>query len=271
MVELFQPLRPHQDPFFYSITITAIFLILMVYNISTNSSNILWTSIVFIIGLISSFLIYDNRCPKCKRPFSKQEQRELKEKLREETKPYIYYDKIQYLYSDGTPKNIVNDKQHSINEHWETNRHHYKCKKCNYTWTKVKEVNLDLNNRPKPYIKTIQTKEKNPLSNLADSINKNPLNKNIFTDYSNENTKEISKTPPLTKVETEKIIKQVGYKCQYPGCQERYSLHVHHIVKRSNNGTNKRSNLIVLCPTHHQKADRGEIPATRLKILNSKN
>ena len=111
---------------------------------------------------------------------------------------------------------------------------------------------------------TIQTKEKSPLSELAGSVSVGK-----YEDYPDESIGKKSRVPPLTKYEAEKIIKQRGTKCQYPHCQERYSLDVHHIVQRSNGGTNNNSNLIVLCPTHHQKSDRGEIPATRLKMIVS--
>ena len=71
---------------------------------------------------------------------------------------------------------------------------------------------------------------------------------------------------PLSKHEAEMIIRARGTRCQYPHCHETYDLDVHHIVPRSQGGSNEGSNLIVLCPTHHRKADRGSIPATRLKM-----
>ncbi|MCX6708370.1 MAG: HNH endonuclease [Candidatus Woesearchaeota archaeon] len=258
------PLKPQQDPLIYSITITVLSGLFLIYSIYYYTPAITWTIFVFAIGLIASFFIYNTRCPQCKRPFAKEEEKQLKEKLREDIIPYTYYDKIKYLYSDGTVKSIVNDKAHTINERVEVNRHHFKCKKCGYTWLKEKSNNLDENNRPIPIIKTIQTKEKSPLSGSS-----GPVSVDKYESYPDESTGKSSKVPPLTKYEAEKIIMQRGTRCQYPHCQEKLSLDVHHIVHRSNNGTNKNSNLIVLCPTHHQKADRGEIPATRLKIIVS--
>jgi 5-methylcytosine-specific restriction endonuclease McrA len=271
-----KPLSFYKDPFVYSVTVTILSFILIIYGVYTNSPAMYGISIFLIAGLVSSYLIYETRCPQCHIPFTKREQGELKERLREEIRPYNYYDKIQYFYSDGNLKSTINDKLHTINERWEINRHHFKCKKCNHTWTKMNEINLDLANRPRPQIKKVQTKEKSPISGLAEQFNEE---QSLGLDIGRKNTKESSfskekvvrKTPPLSKFEAEKVIKQRGYICQYPGCRERNSLEVHHIVQRSNGGSHNNANLIVLCPTHHHKADRGEIPATRLKMINSKN
>lgn len=47
------------------------------------------------------------------------------------------------------------------------------------------------------------------------------------------------------------------YKCQFPGCtyetNQKSQIHNHHIVPKENNGTNKKYNLINLCPNHHSK------------------
>ena len=259
-----EPLKPQQDPFFYVIAITVLSGLFLIYASYYYAPALTWTTFIFAIGLVASFLIYNTRCPQCKRSFAKEEEKDLKEKLRENIVPYTYYDKIKYLYSDGTVKSIVNDKSHTINERVEINRHHFKCKKCGHTWLKEKPNNLDKNSRPTPIVKTIQTKEKSPLSELA-----GPVSIGKYEDYPDKSVGKKSRVPPLTKYEAEKIIKQRGTKCQYPHCQEKYSLDVHHIVQRSNGGTNNNSNLIVLCPTHHQKSDRGEIPATRLKMIVS--
>lgn len=247
MAKSSQSIKPYQDPFIYSIVIAVIGLLLVIYGAYTNSSLTFWASIILTIGVVSSILIYDTRCPCCKRPFSKQEQIELKEKLREETRPYTYYDKIKYLYSDGTTKNIVDDKQHTITEHWETDRHHYKCKNCGYTWTKVEEVNLDEDKRPKPYVKIINTKEKNPTD-----IN-----------YEKKQTKE--RVPIPFKIKKE-VMERAGHKCQV--CGHSISLKIHHIDHNPSN--NSKHNLIVLCPTHHDEADKNVIRKDQLYSLRDK-
>ena len=66
-------------------------------------------------------------------------------------------------------------------------------------------------------------------------------------------------------MENEEIIHRVGTICCYPNCNETIALDVHHIVPREEYGTNRDSNLIVLCPVHHRHADRGSIPRNRLK------
>jgi len=69
---------------------------------------------------------------------------------------------------------------------------------------------------------------------------------------------EQNKTPPLNEQEKEKLKYAIGHKCEIQGCQERYHLEVHHIIPRTDpNSSNKWSNLIVLCPTHHSIAQKG--------------
>lgn len=90
--------------------------------------------------------------------------------------------------------------------------------------------------------------------------------KNVYDKIEIEDeSEEGHKYPPLTQTQKEEAIRKVGTKCCYPGCQERESLDVHHINPRRESGNNKENNLIVLCPTHHRKADRGSIPRERLK------
>ena len=71
--------------------------------------------------------------------------------------------------------------------------------------------------------------------------------------------------PPLSQSQRESLIRKVGTRCCYPHCKETVALDVHHITPRSKGGTNRESNLVVLCPTHHTLSDRGAIPRARLK------
>ncbi|MDQ7824000.1 MAG: HNH endonuclease signature motif containing protein [Candidatus Eremiobacteraeota bacterium] len=48
-----------------------------------------------------------------------------------------------------------------------------------------------------------------------------------------------------------KILKRDRFRCQAPGCSCRRNLHVHHIIRRSQGGTDDPWNLIVLCEACH--------------------
>ena len=72
----------------------------------------------------------------------------------------------------------------------------------------------------------------------------------------------------LSAGEIARIIHKVGNRCCYPNCDETDALDVHHIIPIEKGGTNKESNLIVLCPNHHRKADRGLISRERLKLYS---
>jgi hypothetical protein len=47
------------------------------------------------------------------------------------------------------------------------------------------------------------------------------------------------------------------YYCQFPGCDyscvDKSQINFHHIIPRSMGGSNKKSNLLTLCPTCHTK------------------
>jgi len=60
------------------------------------------------------------------------------------------------------------------------------------------------------------------------------------------------------------VIHRAGDKCQYPKCTAKEGLfEIHHID--GDRTHNVPGNLIVLCPNHHEVADRGEISARRLR------
>ncbi|MDQ7824963.1 MAG: HNH endonuclease, partial [Candidatus Eremiobacteraeota bacterium] len=48
-----------------------------------------------------------------------------------------------------------------------------------------------------------------------------------------------------------KILRRDRFRCQVPGCRCRRGLHVHHIIRRSQGGTDDEWNLIVLCEACH--------------------
>jgi hypothetical protein len=50
-----------------------------------------------------------------------------------------------------------------------------------------------------------------------------------------------------------RILARDGYRCQVPGCSCRRFLEVHHIIYRSQGGSNDHNNLITLCGFHHRQ------------------
>jgi 5-methylcytosine-specific restriction endonuclease McrA len=49
----------------------------------------------------------------------------------------------------------------------------------------------------------------------------------------------------------------VGSRCENPTCRRTFPLDVHHIIPRSEGGSNKENNLIVLCKNCHGTAQKG--------------
>lgn len=82
-------------------------------------------------------------------------------------------------------------------------------------------------------------------------------------------TTRVQKIPPLSQKEKQLLIDSVGTKCSYPGCREKIALDVHHIIPREEKGTNRLSNLVVLCPNHHRMARDGTIPRERLRLYSA--
>jgi hypothetical protein len=58
-----------------------------------------------------------------------------------------------------------------------------------------------------------------------------------------------------------------GHECMIPGCDFNHVVQNHHIVPRSEGGTHKRDNCIVLCPNHHALADAGVLTREYLKSI----
>jgi transposase-like protein len=270
MSDEIEPLPHHKNPIYYTGALGLISSLISIKLFNTNpASNILTISFFLaILSISATIIMWQTRCPKCNRSFVKIEDKNRKEKINEVIEAKTHYDQIKYLYSDGNVKSVENGKAHIINHRINTYRHHYHCKKCKHEWSKERTVDLDKNVFV-PKTSVVKTSVQNPLrlNGFEDEKQLNNSTKNSIR----SNIKEIDKVLPLSKYDAEKIIKQRGYICQYPGCEERESLEVHHIVQRANGGDNKPSNLIVLCPTHHHKADAGSINATRLKMIVSES
>lgn len=65
------------------------------------------------------------------------------------------------------------------------------------------------------------------------------------------------------------VLSRDNYTCQY--CKtKKGTLHVHHIIYRSNNGSDEESNLITLCENCHIKLHRGELNNFESKLVGKK-
>lgn len=51
------------------------------------------------------------------------------------------------------------------------------------------------------------------------------------------------------------VLQRDNYVCQFCGKKGDSSLHIHHILKKNNGGTNHLDNLITTCPSCHKQAD----------------
>lgn len=62
---------------------------------------------------------------------------------------------------------------------------------------------------------------------------------------------------------TSKLIVAVGDQCEFPPCRKSRHLEVHHIDPFAGGGSNRLSNLIVVCPEHHKDFGAGAMNKTR--------
>ena len=133
MVDDIQPLLYYKDPIYYTGLATVIgVLFVLYYLVGNNVSSNLIAPFVLLTSLFGAvtYILWEKRCPYCKRPFSKTEQIENKEDLGIKKEAYTYYSQI-YQYPDGSTepnqdskKTVMRDKKYD--------RHYYICKKCNY-------------------------------------------------------------------------------------------------------------------------------------------
>ena len=82
------------------------------------------------------------------------------------------------------------------------------------------------------------------------------MQQNWEKDMEAEEKKE-GRVPPLSNKEQARFIRMVGSRCENPNCRNTYPLEVHHIQPRSEGGSNKYRNLIVLCKNCHGIAQKG--------------
>ncbi|MFP3879331.1 MAG: HNH endonuclease [Dehalococcoidia bacterium] len=74
------------------------------------------------------------------------------------------------------------------------------------------------------------------------------------------------KAPDLTSSERALFIHYTGNRCEDPTCGKTGNLEIHHIKPRHEGGTNTVWNLLVLCPNHHDSANKGIPPRQRQKL-----
>lgn len=75
-----------------------------------------------------------------------------------------------------------------------------------------------------------------------------------------EHGKRAKRTVPKKTVRL--ALERAQHRCQVPGCRSSKHLAIHHIVFRSQGGTNALSNLIVLCDGHHRVLHDGMLTIT---------
>jgi len=61
----------------------------------------------------------------------------------------------------------------------------------------------------------------------------------------------------------QRIYVRDGWRCMAPGCTSRKNLEVHHVVYRSQEGTDRDKNLVCLCRFHHQMGEHGLLARVR--------
>ena len=87
----------------------------------------------------------------------------------------------------------------------------------------------------------------------------------IGTEKPSEARRPIVPVPSLSGSERALFIDAVGNRCEHPTCRIQHPLEVHHITPREQGGLNKVWNLIVLCPTCHELAQRNSYSKSLLK------
>lgn len=80
-----------------------------------------------------------------------------------------------------------------------------------------------------------------------------------------ETQRQVDVVPPLTVDERAQLIDAVGGRCENRNCRNELTLEVHHIEPRAQGGSNKLNNLIVLCASCHNLADKGEPSKAQLR------
>lgn len=85
------------------------------------------------------------------------------------------------------------------------------------------------------------------------------------------NNKKEVKSPSLTASQKRELERKAGFKCELCGrSTEDFKPDVHHIKPKAKGGSNRDSNLIVLCPTCHRRVHDRRVSQADLKKAISK-
>ena len=245
MTNTTEPLKFYKVPLYYCGLLTLVSIGLVIDSIfyKTLPADLQIPSVIsaLVFGYLTYFM-WDTTCKYCKRPFSKKEIIEWREDLGVKKEPYTYHTTV-YEYSDGTRENAPNSEK-TIMRGKKYDRHYYVCKKCEYGSDKEwnEEKGKWLGEAPKPKI----IKKKGTAFDVGDD--------------SGSNRKKPRK--PFDNDTKRKVKDRAGDRCQV--CP-RNGKDIHHIDKDRTN--NRLSNLIFLCPTCHDEADRGHPSQQRLREL----
>jgi hypothetical protein len=66
---------------------------------------------------------------------------------------------------------------------------------------------------------------------------------------------------------TNNLVEAVGGQCKVQACHKVSHLQVHHIEQHAQGGSNRLTNLIVVCPNHHGACETGSINKTRQRAI----
>lgn len=85
---------------------------------------------------------------------------------------------------------------------------------------------------------------------------------------SSKPTSKKEPSPPLTGYEKNGIIYELAKgKCEHLDCTTEDNLELYYIVPRSRGGENTYDNMVALCPTHYEMAEKGVISKGALKYF----
>ena len=90
----------------------------------------------------------------------------------------------------------------------------------------------------------------------------------INTSIDKISVKEIEESPPLTEYEKNGIIYELAKgKCEHIDCNVEDELELYYIIPKRQGGENTYGNMVALCPTHYEMAEKGVISKGSLKYF----
>ena len=243
-----EPLPPYKELLYYTGFISGLTLILGIVFIYKQIFASFQIPLI-IIGLILGFVTYymwNTRCPKCHRPFSKKEDESKEKDLGSRNAKRFYVSEIF-----KTENEEVVDKKEDY-KMWPARfvQRFFYCNKCDYG--KSDEWHDDEKG-------TFKCWENNSLWNP-------PKSKTIYVKENEDGEyKRISngkKRVPIKKSVQRELFERADNACQLCGTNKR-QLHIHHIDKNPSN--NNKNNLIVVCAGCHSIAES----LTKIQLQNS--